>query len=146
MSKACGRWTPATGSMWGMWPKSGQSEPRRRNSRIFVWAFSETDLPPFVFRFESCGSCKKFIITRERLLENGANPGAESRGASRGNRIPLNLWIKATPKPTLLQDFEISQQMSLCFNWFETCLQPAQCPDTEIVNRSALISSNFMAS
>lgn len=146
MSKACGRWPPVTGSTVGMWPKSGQSEPMRRNSRIFVWAFSETDLPRFAFRLESCGSCKKLIIRKERLLENGANPGAESRGASTGNRVPLNLWIKVTLKPTLLQDFEISQQMSLCFNWCETCLQPAKCPDIEIINRSALISSNFMAS
>lgn len=103
MGKACSCWTPVIGSMVGMWPKSGRSEPRSFNSRIFVWAVSES----LGFRFERWGSCRQFIITKERLLENGTNPGAESRGASKRNpKIPLNPWTKAPLKPTYFRTFK----------------------------------------
>lgn len=76
------------------------------------------------------------------MLERVANPEEQvekRKQAPKDTTEPLNHSTpEANPTSGLLNK-------PLCFNRFEACRQP-KCPDTENFKRSALISSNFMAS
>jgi len=117
--------TTVIGSMVGMWPKSGQS--KLIQFCLSCWGSCPV---PFAIRLWSLSCCRQFIITREKRLDNGANPGAESRGASQQEQTgsQRHHWGPESQPcgQRYLQNFQKSQQMFSCFNRFEMCLQPAE--------------------
>ena len=118
--------TTVIGSVVGTWPKSGQSEL----IQFYVRCWGSCPVP-FAIRLWSLSCCRRFIITKEKRLDNGANPGAESRGASQQEETgsQRHHWGPESTHPCgqrYLQNFQKSQQMFSRFTWFEMCLQPAE--------------------
>lgn len=124
MGKACSCWTPVIGSVVGMWLKSGQSEPRRFNSRIFVWAVSDS----LGFRLESWGSCRQFIITKKGCWRmeptQEQNPEEQARGTQRYHWTPEPKHPWSQTASGLLSKPEHVPLCSLVLNVSATCKEP----------------------